>query len=567
VSGGIPETTASLPDKKSSTPPAIATPPAQGETSAEPDSKAPATPGTASAPQPAEGPPAPDVPTTATPAENPQQPAAAAPAPSFADLVKAALETFVNTEDKGSQAAELRRERAAIAAYYAGRDYEPLWFENSKPTEAVKAVMERLARASDDGLDLSNLPVPVFEGGDDKLAAAEVALSAQVVAYGRQASGSRVDPQMISNLIDAKPEIADPVNILGAVAAAGADGGTILQRFNPQQKPYLALRKKLVALRSGAKFDASISIPTGRSLRVGMSDPRVPLIRARFGIDAAATGVQDFRYDTKIAAAVADFQKANGLPPSGILTARTIASLSNGQPSQLENEIIANMELWRWMPREMGDSRIEVNIPDFTVTVIEDGAVVSRNKVIVGKPDTPTPVFSNTMKFLIVNPYWNVPPSIVRKEMLPRVAGDPYYLSEMGFQVFTYHGHLMVRQPPGERNALGRIKFMFPNRYSVYMHDTPERNLFAATVRAFSHGCVRVDRPFDFAEIVLGNTWPEEKIKRLVGGGERYVYLPKPLPIHIEYFTAYVDDAGRLQLRDDLYGYSRKVKLALGLEG
>jgi len=501
--------------------------------------------------------------TDAAPATAPS----AATTPNFPDLVKSALGAFVNTESNGGQAAELRKERAAIAAYYAERKYVPLWIEDGKPTEAVQAIMDRLAQAGDDGLDLGGLPTPVFEGDADKLAAADVALSAQIVAYGRQASGSRVDPHMISALIGAKPDVADSELILGAVAAAGTDAGTMLGQFNPPQKPYQALREKLVELRREAKTVASAPIPGGPSLRVGMSDPRVPLIRARFGLDADSDDDTDLVYDTKVAAAVADFQRANGIRPSGILTARTVASLAGEQPLRLDNEIIANMERWRWMPRDMGDSRIEVNIPDYEVTVVQDGDVVSRNRVIVGKPDTPTPVFSNTMKFLIVNPYWNVPTSILRKEMLPRVNGDPYDLSRMGFQVFTRHGQLVVRQPPGERNALGRIKFMFPNHYDVYLHDTPSRGLFTAARRAFSHGCVRVDQPFDFAESLLGQKWPEARLKRLIGGTERYVFLTKPLPIHIEYFTAYVDDTGSLQLRDDIYGYSHKVEMALGLAG
>jgi L,D-transpeptidase YcbB len=573
ASGQAPETTATLPDGKPAAP-ASPAPLSETPASSEPDSSA-ATPDDSIPPSPAEIPGEPSgaspenpaaAPASAAPAASPQAPTAASTpaAPSFADLVKSALDALVKTQSTGGQAAELRKERVAIAAYYAARDDAPLWIENGKPTGAVHLVMDRLAHAGDDGLDLEGLPVPVFEGGDDKLAAAEVALSAEVVAYGRQASGSRVDPQMISDLIGAKPDLPDPALILAAVAAAGDEGGAVLQSFNPPQKQYGALREKLAQLRSEATPVAGAPIPMGRSLRIGMRDPRVPLIRARFGLDPGPGGASDLLYDTRTAAAVADFQKANGLPASGVLTARTIATLS--EPSRLDNEIIANMERWRWMPRIMGDSRIDVNIPDFMVTVTQDGEVVSRNKVIVGKPDTPTPVFSNTMKFLIVNPYWYVPPSIVRKEMLPRLAGDPSYLSEMGFEVSTRHGQLIVRQPPGERNALGRIKFMFPNQYSVYLHDTPSRGLFAAARRAFSHGCVRVDQPFGFAESVLGPGWPEARIKRLIGGDERYVYLPKPLPIHIEYFTAYVDDSGRLQLRDDIYDYSHKVKVALGLE-
>lgn len=571
-----PETTATIPDEKSvptqSTPPASAPnsasepePPSADPTSAIPDALAPPADGPAT---PVAAPPAasasPEVPASLPASLSPEAPPAApaAPAPSFGDLVKSALDALLKSETRGAKT-ELRQEYAAVAAYYAARDYAPLWIENGKPIDAVATIMAQLAHAGDDGLDLAG-PVPVFAGGDDELAAADVALSAEIVAYGRQASGSRVDPQTISGLIGSKPYLPDAALILAAVAAAGADGSTMLQSLNPQQKPYLALREKLIELRVETK-SSSEPIPMGPSLRVGMSDPRVPLIRARFGLDAGPPGGSDeLLYDTKVAAAVADFQKANGLQTSGVLTARTIATL--GGASRIENEIIANMERWRWMPREMGDSRIEVNIPDFMATVVQDGDVVSRHRVIVGKPDTPTPVFSNTMKFLIVNPYWNVPPSIVRKEMLPAEAADPTYLSRMGFEVYTEHGRLVVRQPPGERNALGRIKFMFPNQYSVYLHDTPSRSLFAVTRRAFSHGCVRVDQPFGFAESVLGSRWPEAKIKRLIGGSERYVYLPKPLPIHIEYFTAYVDDAGRLQLRDDLYGYSHKVKQALGLE-
>ncbi|MGH6841675.1 MAG: L,D-transpeptidase family protein, partial [Methylocella sp.] len=195
------------------------------------------------------------------------------------------------------------------------------------------------------------------------------------------------------------------------------------------------------------------------------------------------------------------------------------------------------------------------------------GAVIERTRVVVGKEETPTPVFSQTMKFLIVNPAWNVPQSIIRKEMLPKLASDPGYFQRMGYEVSSRGGRLVVRQPPGEKNALGRIKFVFPNDFSVYMHDTPLRKLFASQKRAFSHGCVRVDDPFRFAETVLGDGWSQERVKKLIGGKERYVYLPKPLPVYLEYFTAFVDEAGALQLRDDVYGYSRRVKAALGLQG
>ncbi|MGI8568194.1 MAG: L,D-transpeptidase family protein, partial [Methylocella sp.] len=502
------------------------------------------------------------------PASNPDADTLSALAPVNAAL-KAALEA--RSGSPGQAALPRRREREAIAAFYALRDFAPLWFSGGAANAAVAPVTLRLQHAADDGLDGNGFPNAVSPETDEEIASADLYLSDAVVAYARQASGSRVDPRMISRLIGVEPEVADPAVILALVAAAGDGAGEELRRFNPPQKAYEALREKLLQLRGRGVAGAGAAIPAGPLLRPGMRDPRVPLVRARLGLDAAAgaeDGAEDLVYDTQIAAAVAGFQKANGLPASGHLTARTVAALSGGASSR-EAEILANMERWRWMPRDMGETHIEVNIPDYEAVVIEHGAVIERARVVVGKEETPTPVFSDTMKFLIVNPAWNVPQSIVRKEMLPKLAGDPGYFQRMGYEVFSRGGHLVVRQPPGEKNALGRIKFMFPNDFSVYMHDTPLRKLFASAKRAFSHGCVRVDDPFRFAETVLGraNGWSESRVKKLIGGKERYVYLPKPLPVYLEYFTAFVDESGALQLRDDVYGYSRRVKAALGLPG
>jgi murein L,D-transpeptidase YcbB/YkuD len=467
-------------------------------------------------------------------------------------------------------------EREAIASFYALRDFAPIWWRDGKPVPEAAPVIERLKHAADDGLDVRGFPRSLSLAAAQEIALADIALSDAVVTYGRQASGSRVDPHMISRLIGLEPEVADPAVILALVSSAGAQAGEELRRFNPPQRGYEALREKLIELRHGRSAPGrSVAIPAGPVLRPGMRDPRVPLVRARLNIESAPeefrqsqAGSADLVYDMKTAEAVADFQKANGLPPSGRLTARTVAALSGRQTSRLEAEILANMERWRWMPRDLGESHIEVNIPDYEAAVIDKGEVIERVRVVTGKEETPTPVFSGTMRYLIVNPAWNVPQSIIRKEMLPRLASDPSYFQRMGYEVFSRGGHLAVRQPPGERNALGRVKFVFPNDFSVYMHDTPMHKLFASTKRAFSHGCVRVDEPFRFAETVLGraNGWSEQRVRKMIGGRERYVYLPKPLPVHLEYFTAYVDQSGGLQLREDVYGYSRRVREALGLE-
>ena len=208
-----------------------------------------------------------------------------------------------------------------------------------------------------------------------------------------------------------------------------------------------------------------------------------------------------------------------------------------------------------------------MNIPEYAARVIRSGEVVRRARVVVGQPDKQTPVFSQIMRFIIVNPYWNVPLSIIKKEMLPKLAADPSYFEDHGYETVERDGITYVRQPPGDGNALGRIKFMFPNKHSVYLHDTNARSFFGRDKRALSHGCVRVDQPFAFAEAVLGRDkgWTEARVKGLIGGSERTINLPTPLPIHIVYFTAFVDPATGLQVRDDVYGYTGRIKLALGL--
>ena len=504
------------------------------------------------------------------PVQKAQEPApVVAPVTAAVDTVRQSLEAQ-SKDFVARNPALSRKEREAIAAFYAARAYAPIWSDNGAWTPAAKAVLARLEHAGEDGLDLKATPLPVLQGATDEARASiDLALSLAVVNYARQASGSRVDPQTIAKLITEKPEIADTARILAAVTTTN-DAAAALQGFNPQQPGYIALRTKLADMRA-EKAAAPARIEAGPVLKVGMKDPRVPLIRERFKItaDPAAPVTDELLYDTRIAAAVSEYQRDHGLPASGQLTARTVVELSGGDPARLEAEILANMERWRWMPRSYAPERIEVNIPDYTVHVMRDGNEIHRARVIVGKPTTPTPVFSNRMQFIEVNPYWNVPESIIKKEMMPRLAQDPTYLQRMGYEVTTSRsGRMIVRQPPGERNALGRIKFMFPNEHAVYLHDTPTRGLFVNDRRAYSHGCVRVDQPFKFAEIVLGkeNGWNEDKVKRLIGGKNQTIHLPRNIEIHIEYFTAFVDPSGKLQLRDDIYGYSRKLKLALGLQ-
>jgi L,D-transpeptidase YcbB len=418
---------------------------------------------------------------------------------------------------------ERRRLRAALATAYLARQLAPFWTDANGWTEAARPAIARLRAAGEDGLDLRGVAIPQ----EDKAIptpADELALSEAVATYAMQARGARLEPERISRLIGARRTLPDPAQAVQEAAAAGLDAGETLLAFNPPHYGYQQLREKLVELRSQ---------------------------RAGFGLR-----------DDRLAAVSDILPQTDALPPSKTRRQRAAATIS-----RVEAEIIANMERWRWLPRDMGDSRVEVNIPDFELAVVRNGVVAHRARVIVGKEETPTPIFSNAMQYIIVNPYWNVPQSIIQKEMLPK--GGVETLEGRGFKVSYRNGQLVVRQPPGEKNALGRIKFVFPNDFAVYMHDTPTRNLFAESHRAFSHGCMRVEEPFALAQAVLGpgSGWSEERVRRLIGGNERYINLSKPLPVHIEYFTAYVDEGGRLVQRADLYGYSARVRRALGLGG
>ena len=232
--------------------------------------------------------------------------------------------------------------------------------------------------------------------------------------------------------------------------------------------------------------------------------------------------------------------------------------------------IIANMERWRWMPHELGAAYVVVNVPDYTLKVVNQGKTVWTTRIVVGKPGThATPLLTETMKYITVNPTWNVPPSIIRNEYLPALARDPDALTRIGLRVGrNADGSIRIYQPPGERNALGRIRFNFPNRFLVYQHDTPDKHLFAKATRAYSHGCMRVQNPDQYAEVLLGISQPEEhytakRIQAMYGTGERGITFKTPIPVYMTYQTAFVDDAGKLETRPDIYGLDKTITALL----
>lgn len=458
--------------------------------------------------------------------------------------------------------------RVAIAEFYEKNDFQPFWIDNGQWTTAAESLRKRLARADEDALDAADYTVPALASTDNKaLAQAELTLSASALLYARDARGGRIDPSRLSKNITPELQLPEVHELFPALAKA-ADAGAVLESFNPQHAGYLALKKKLAEIRQSRPHHVQQDVPRGPALKIGMRDERVPLIRTRFGLGPVEK--DEDTYDASVAAAVASFQKSNGLKASGVLNDQTVAAL-DGAPSSvpvMEGNIIANMERWRWLPSELGERYIQVNVPEYKLRIIEDGSITNQLRVIVGKAQSPTPIFSGVMQNVVVNPYWTIPPSILKNEVLPGMAKDPAYAQKRGYEVIrSRNGNLTVRQPPGERNALGRIKFLFPNQHAVYLHDTPNRNLFSVQKRAFSHGCVRVDEPFQFAEEVLGRAnWPAQKMRNLIGKGERHIKLTDPVAVHMTYFTLSIGENGEIQRFDDIYGFNKRVREALGLK-
>ncbi|MEO8666990.1 MAG: L,D-transpeptidase family protein [Bauldia sp.] len=480
-----------------------------------------------------------------------------------------------------------KRDEAAVAEHYAEQGYAPSWIADGKLTERAKTVIRRLAEADADGLDVSAYQTPVLNLGEAGpmstalLARADVKLSLAVVTYARHAYAGRLEPGKVSGNFGYEQHLPDSVGVLADVASA-ADPAAALAAYNPTHPQFLRLRDKLAALRKSEVAERLVEVPVGATLKPGMSDDRVPVLRQRMAIPAVAEGADVF--DDALVVAVKAFQQSAGLKADGMVGKGTVAAL-NKVPVDPVPVILANMERWRWMPRDLGRFYVKVSIPSFRLDVMKDGKDIHTTRIVVGKVTNQTPIFSDQIEHIIVNPSWNVPASIAKKEMLPAAQANPASLS--GYEVLANIGgkyrpvdpytvdwyrvdirKIQIRQPPGERNALGSIKFMFPNPYDVYLHDTPSKSLFQRDYRAFSHGCMRVMDPMAFADALLsedGGRVSSATLKKMIGGPERMVKLSRKVPVHITYFTAEVDESGNLALHADLYGHDKRIEAAFGL--
>jgi murein L,D-transpeptidase YcbB/YkuD len=552
------ETTATVPDPTKTTEKALEAKPA--ETAAAP----------AEVKQDDTAPPAAAAPPAVEPAKEPVKAASNVPPADqpVADKLKEMLGA------KSSKYFDRKAERAAVDKFYTTREYAPLWTQAGALTASAKGVIARLKDAAAEGLNAADYPVPDFAAATspDALADAELKLTASMLDYARQAQSGRMHWSQVSYDILYPEHPIDPAEVLANVTTA-KDASAALEGYNPPHKLYRELKKKLAELR-GQGDGPAVQIADGPTLKytpargkkqpeIVVEDPRVPQLRAKLGITENA---DDTRYDAKVAEAVRKFQDGADLKVTGMLDERTVKAINSPKRDRAIDTVIVNMERWRWLPRQLGapslgNAYVILNIPDYTLRVMQNGAQVWTTRVVTGKPGThATPLLTETMKFITVNPTWNVPPSIIYNEYLPALQQDPTVLQRMGLRLERNRdGSIHISQPPGEANALGRIRFNFPNKFLVYQHDTPDKHLFAKEERAFSHGCMRVQNPDQYAATLLNITLPNERytperIRSMYGRSEIDIKFPTPIPVNITYQTAFVDDAGKLQLRKDVYG-------------
>ena len=429
-----------------------------------------------------------------------------------------------------------KNERAAVEKFYTARELRPaLDASRRNLTDSGKGVIARLKDAATDGLNPADYPVPDFAAAasPDPLAEAELKLTASMLDYARHAQSGRMHwSQVAADILypehptrsgrgarqhlDREGRFRSARRLQPAAQALQGAEGQARRTARPGRWPGDPDRRRPGAGLQGRDQEADAVAP---------EDPRVPQLRAKLGIADHADSTQ---YDAKVAAAVRKFQQSVDLKATGVLDDRTVKAMNSPKRDRQIDIVLVNMERWRWLPRELGapslgNAYVMLNIPDFTLKVMQNGAQVWTTRVVTGKPGKhATPMLTETMKFITVNPTWNVPPSIIYNEYLPALQQDPTVLERMGLRLERNRdGSIHISQPPGEANALGRIRFNFPNKFLVYQHDTPDKHLFAKEERAFSHGCMRVQNPDQYAATLLNIVMPNER------------YSPEKDPQHV----------------------------------
>jgi len=479
-----------------------------------------------------------------------------------------------------------------LPQFYEQRAYMPAWSsDRGLLVSQVDALVKAIKNAYLEGLTPADYHLARIEAtlqeiranhavqkpyDSQRLADIDLLLTDAFLIYASHLLAGRVNPETIDALWTASRREAD----LSQILQQALDNNTIeraLKNLLPLHAGYARLREKLALYRFVEAEGGWSTIPGGPVLRKGDSDGRVVLLRKRLADvgDLQPTAVIDETYfDEELEQALHIFQKRHGLTADGVVGQATLAAL-NIPVEERVRQILVNMERWRWLPQDLGRRYIIANIANFELEVVENNKEVLSILIIVGKPYRRTPVFSDRMTYLVLNPQWHVPRTIAVKDILPMIKKNSGYLAKNNMtllragsseavdpaavdwsRVTEINFSYTLRQASGPDNALGRIKFMFPNKYNVYIHDTPAKELFKKTERGFSSGCIRIERPIDLAEYVLNGdpTWTRKKIVEAINTGkEQTVSLREPIPVHILYWTAWADDTGAIQFRNDIY--------------
>ncbi len=479
------------------------------------------------------------------------------------------------------------REAQKLYFFYGSRHFEPIWLDEGPDgsvafSVSATEILDLFKDAASEGLRPSDYLTPDLDpaaAGTDplKLAALETAFSRATMRYATHLYTGRIDPRTVSPLLDIAPKSLDEAALLMQLAGS-EDPVAVLEALEPTHPEFLALKAALASF-DDTPADRPAQIAEGPTLRPGMSDPRVPALRVRLELPAVDGTV----YDDALVEAIKAFQTSNDLDVDGVTGPATLAALNGGLPVT-RADILANMERWRWMPRELGAFNVMVNIPEFRLAISRGGVEEYTTRVVVGTVKNQTPIFSDNIRHIVVNPYWNVPGSIIRGEVAPAVLRNPGYIDSQNMdllyngtpvspwqvdwsQVSPSNFPFRVRQRPGPGNALGQIKFLFPNKHDVYLHDTPSKSLFSRSFRAYSHGCVRVQNPMEFADALMANepTISRASLEALFGSSERWVNPEAQIPVHLTYFTIRVGEDGTLKSFGDVYGHNTRLIEAMGL--
>ncbi len=491
---------------------------------------------------------------------------------------------------------------ALLDTYYKSRGYDPVWCNNDSRNYRIKQLLQFLKESYKEGLNPNDYRViPEVDScaqlSDEKRAEFDIALTNAFFKYSRDVHSGRLDPKQVDTDWHITGDDFDPIATLD-VALKDDRLQETLASLPPQHRQYQLLRAKLAEFRAIQRNRSWPFIPGGATLKPGMTHPYVPIIRRRLATELQggirSMGTNEQLYDNNLLIAVENFQKRHGLEMDGIIGPGTKQAMNMSAEWHIR-QIETNMERWRWMPSSLGEQYVIVNIPGFELNVVKNGRNALHMRTITGGKDNKSPSFQSKITQVIFNPTWTVPTSIAVKELIPELIKDPDYLRKEDMDVFmknekgnkdssnaTYnpreidwsqfsekHFPYLLVQRPGPNNSLGRIKFQIPNKFGIYLHDTPYRHLFSRDTRALSHGCIRLEKPEQLAATLLGkdlNPTPEsaKKVVNLIDAKATVQQdLVETIPVYIVYMTTWVDQDGVLQFRNDIYDRDKMISNSL----